>query len=143
MDLQCVPCMPSFVTIGTSSLIVHNSLNKLHFRLNRRIDRSTEIGIIFSAQRAFTRRILSPLVKSQEDPGIPPEFRTLHQNLRSQHFRCRETSTFVPFSCPIDKVNIAYLASRSCTDTQYSPRQDGYRPTARLAETNRPPTPSP
>ena len=64
--------MPSFVTIGTSSLIVHNSLNKLHFRLSRKIDRSTEIGIIFSAQRAFTRRILTPLVKSEEEtPGIP------------------------------------------------------------------------
>ena len=59
-------------TIGTNSLIVHNSLNKLHFRLNRKIDRSTEIGIILSAQHAFTRRILSPLVKSEgETPGIP------------------------------------------------------------------------
>ncbi len=113
--------MASFITISISSLIVHNSLNKLHFRLNRKIDRSTEIGIILSAQHAFTRRILSPLVKSEgETPGIPPKFRTLHQNLRSQHFRCRETSTFVPFSCPIDKVNIAHLASRSCTDAQYS-----------------------
>ncbi len=69
---------------------------------------------------------LIPIIKvSRRSPIFFPEFKTLELIPETKIIRIAETSIFVPFSLPVFVSIFTTLASPSCMNIQYSPRQDG------------------